>query len=287
MRDRFATHDSPPRRFRVSPRSSAKLRRKEKDSRNSSLSRRTFLGRVVKRRGVWMLPHRSDTSRGHLHPPTRPRLTPPPSLPPSRRLSFSAGTPSRPRSRAIGGGLLPCGRLCRHFPGGACAGPSLPATTPALQLPGPARDSLSLSLSLSSRRASLDGCNGHCLRVKSFQPQAERHSPSPLAGRNGRLDDFRDFRSYDRRLPTTAVALARNRRVRLGRAGATIDGDLLSRLRSRSSLSKSSRLFEQGISGRFTRYWKVARSSHRLYRAIFRHRCIQSRHDASSLIITS
>jgi hypothetical protein len=152
MRDRFATHDSPPRRFRVSPRSSAKLRRKEKDSRNSSLSRRTFLGRVVKRRGVWMLPHRSDTSRGHLHPPTRPRLTPPPSLPPSRRLSFSAGTPSRPRSRAIGGGLLPCGRLCRHFPGGACAGPSLPATTPALQLPGPARDSLSPFISLLSSR---------------------------------------------------------------------------------------------------------------------------------------
>ena len=29
--------------------------------------RRTFLGRVV--RGVWMLPHRSDTSQGHLHPP--------------------------------------------------------------------------------------------------------------------------------------------------------------------------------------------------------------------------
>lgn len=90
-----------------------------------------------------MLPHRSDTSRGHLHPPTRPRLSLPPSA--SLFLSFSqmsvSGSPAAPPP----GWFLPCDRLCRYFPGGACASSlSLPhpAITPSSQLPGPPRYSL-------------------------------------------------------------------------------------------------------------------------------------------------
>lgn len=66
-----------------------------------------------------MLPHRSDTSRGHLHPPTRPRL----SLPPSASLfpSFSWTSVSSSPAAPPPGWFLPCDRLCRYFPGGACA----------------------------------------------------------------------------------------------------------------------------------------------------------------------
>lgn len=87
-----------------------------------------------------MLPHRSDTSRGHLHP--RRVATPRPF--PSRRPFFPRSSlppppPSpgpSPASRE--GASLPCGRLCRHFRGGALARkpafPSqaslLPATKP-------------------------------------------------------------------------------------------------------------------------------------------------------------
>lgn len=111
-------------RSRITRQRPRKLRRKEKDSRNSSLPRRTFLGRVVRRGVVWMLPHRSDTSQGHLHPLTRPRLTCPSFL----SLFLFYGVPSRSRSSStVRGWFLPCGRLCRHFPGGACA--SLPIPT--------------------------------------------------------------------------------------------------------------------------------------------------------------
>lgn len=42
-----------------------------------------------------MLPHRSDTSRGHLHPPTRPRLSLPPFASLSLSFFLSLGRPSR------------------------------------------------------------------------------------------------------------------------------------------------------------------------------------------------
>lgn len=75
-----------------------------------------------------MLPHRSDTSRGHLHPPTRPRLTLSPlplynSRSVSLPLLLSSGVPSRSRSCTTGVVSPVRCRLCRHFPGGACAGP--------------------------------------------------------------------------------------------------------------------------------------------------------------------
>lgn len=83
-----------------------------------------------------MLPHRSDTSRGHLHPPTRPRLTLPPAH--SLVLSFSllqlrlGLTPHRRGgfSRAAAYAATFLGALARLF---------LPPSdsTTSLQLPGP------------------------------------------------------------------------------------------------------------------------------------------------------
>lgn len=109
------------------------LRRKEKDSRNSSLPRRTFLGRVVRRGGVWMLPHRSDTSRGHLHPPTHPRLTLPPFLHPSCS-SVSTSQPHRQGgfSRAAAYAATFLGALARDFLPSSSRHPVFPS----LQLPG-------------------------------------------------------------------------------------------------------------------------------------------------------
>lgn len=108
-----------------------------------------------------MLPHRSDTSRGHLHPPTRPRL----SLPPSATLSLSFSQTSVSSSPAAPppGWFLPCDRLCRHFLGGACASSlSLPL------LPSPRLCNYQDPLATPSFRRIARRCNGHCLRVKSF-----------------------------------------------------------------------------------------------------------------------
>lgn len=95
-----------------------------------------------------MLPHRSDTSRGHLHPPTRPRLSLPPfaSLFPS---SFPLGRPSRAHqphyrrggfSRATAYAATFLGALAQApfpFPFPPCRHPPVFATTRTPSLPSP------------------------------------------------------------------------------------------------------------------------------------------------------
>lgn len=92
--------------------------------------RRTFLGRVVSGRagGGGAPPHRSDTSRGHLHPPLAPfplegRFSPISSL------SFHPPRPISSVQRVL---LSRAARLCRRFRrgGGACA---QPPTSPPLR----------------------------------------------------------------------------------------------------------------------------------------------------------
>lgn len=91
--------------------------------------RRTFLGRVVSgRAGGGAPPHRSDTSRGHLHPPLAPfplegRFSPISSL------SFHPPRPISSVQRVL---LSRAARLCRRFRrgGGACAQANLPSPPP-------------------------------------------------------------------------------------------------------------------------------------------------------------
>lgn len=150
-----------------------------------------------------MLPHRSDTSRGHLHPPTRSHLTLPPALPFSLSLSFSLVFSLSPVKLRLDltphhqGGFSRAAAYAATFLG-ALARVFLPLSdsTTSLQLPGPPRNLSSFSPSPPPLRRTARRCNGHCLRVKSFHPQAERHSVR--SERSGRLHDFWDFRSYDR-----------------------------------------------------------------------------------------
>lgn len=115
-----------------------------------------------------MLPHRSDTSQGHLHPPLALVLH---CLSLFFLLSLSLLKLRLDLTIAPPGWFLPCGRLCRHFPGGACASPLLP---PSRHYPVFATTRTPRNPPSSQRNARR--CNGHCLRVKSFHPQAERHS---------------------------------------------------------------------------------------------------------------
>lgn len=120
-----------------------------------------------------MLPHRSDTSRGHLHPSTRLRLTLPPSFP--CRFSFSFRAPSRSRSRTIRvvspvRPLMPplsWGRLrehlsSRHHPGFATTG------TPSQQFPPLVAFRSPMQRPLSTRQI--------------FSPPSETTYSAPVAG---------------------------------------------------------------------------------------------------------
>lgn len=140
-----------------------------------------------------MLPHRSDTSRGHLHPPTRPRL----SLPPSATLSLSfsqtsvSGSPAAPPP----GWFLPCDRLCRHFLGGACASSlSLPF------LPSPRlcnyQDPLAAPL-FPSYRSKMQRPLSTRQIFSPLPPLRHNDIPREIVARSGRLHDFWNFRSYD------------------------------------------------------------------------------------------
>lgn len=98
----------------------------------------------------------------------------------------------RPHHRR--GGFLPCDRLCRHFPGGACASSlSLPF------LPSPRLCNYQDPLATRSSRRIARRCNGHCLRVKSFHPQ-RNDIPPEIVARGGRLHDFWNFWSCDQEL---------------------------------------------------------------------------------------
>lgn len=124
-----------------------------------------------------MLPHRSDTSRGHLHPPTRPRL----SLPPFASL-FPSFFPLDVRleltSRTIAGVVSPVRPLMPPLSWGRLRKlpfPSLPF------LPSPRLCNYQDPLATFSSRRIARRCNGHCLRVKSFDP---RRNDTPPRGRS-------------------------------------------------------------------------------------------------------
>ena len=138
-----------------------------------------------------MLRHRSDTSRGHLHPPTRP-----PSFAASLCLTLSfflldvrLGLTSRTTAGVVSPvrPLMPplsWGRL-RKLPFPPCPSPRLCNYQDPLATPSSHRI---------ARR-----CNGHCLRVKSFHPR-RNDTPPGIVARSGRLHDFWNFRSCDREL---------------------------------------------------------------------------------------
>lgn len=211
------------------------LRRKEKDSRNSSLPRRTFLGRVVRRGGVWMLPHRSDTSRGHLHPPTHPRLTLSPFLHPS----CSSVSTSQPHRQ---GGFSRAAAYAATFLGALARDSSLPLpAAPSSRLCNYQDSPLATPCSRRTARR----CNGHCLRVKSFHPQTER--VRPIAMRSGRLHDFSNFRSYTIESIYTGNVLEENL-VSIGcERASNARGDAF----VHDFFSEHLRLFEQGIPNKF------------------------------------
>lgn len=228
-----------------------KLRRKEKDSRNSSLPRRTFLGRVVRRGGGVSGCCRIDPIHhgGIYIPPLVPVLR---CLLLSLTVSLSLLELRLDLAVVLSGWFLPCGRLCRYFPGGACASISLLATTPALKLPGPPRSSL-LSSHVARR------CNGHCLRVKSFRPPSETTYSASVAGSMTVV--YTIFGTSDR----TIGEFLRRRHARKGiaasiwRARATIERDLLSRLRFESFHSKHSCLLKRK-SFRMLYFYEILRS---------------------------
>lgn len=87
------------------------------------------------------------------------------------------------------GWFLPCDRLCRHFPGGACAS-SLSLSLPFL--PSPRLCNYQDPLATFSSRRIARRCNGHCLRVKSFDPR-RNDTPPEVVARRGRLHDFWNF----------------------------------------------------------------------------------------------
>lgn len=151
-----------------------------------------------------MLPHRSDTSRGHLHPPTRPRL----SLPPFRRspsfFLLDVRLELTSRTTAEPGWFLPCDRLCRHFPGGACASSlSLPS------LPSPRFFATTRTPSLPPLPVvSLQDATAIVYASNLFTPGATTFHPEIVA-RNGRLHDFWNFRSYDREQHSTMAMCSR------------------------------------------------------------------------------
>lgn len=179
---------------------STKLQRKEKDSRNSSPSRRTFLGRVVRRGGCLDAAASIRYITGAF---TSPHSPPPyaSSLPLYNPLSLSLSLPSSlPQLRldlvaVPPGWFLPCGRLCRHFPGGACAGPH--ASFSSRPPPRLCNYQKPLATPPPSRRTLPQRCNGHCLRVKSFH----------LLPRGTTLRPFAEERSFTRfsGLPIVAI----------------------------------------------------------------------------------
>lgn len=228
------------------------LRRKEKDSRNSSLPRRTFLGRVVRRggggcldaaasiryiTGAFTSPHSSPSYAASLSLPLSPSLL-------QLRLDLTAATarvvsPVRPlmpplsweRLRGIPPFLFPPPfRLCNYQ--------DSPLATPC------------------SRRTARR-CNGHCLRVKSFHPQT---IVRPIAMRSGRLHDFSNFRSYTIENICDGNMLEENL-VSIGRVRA-IERKFV-RSRFKTSFPKYLRLFERGISEmfRFIYVIKILKSS--------------------------
>lgn len=146
-----------------------------------------------------MLPHRSDTSRGHLHPPTRPRLSLPPSaLSPSFfLLDVRLGLTSR-------GGFSRATAYAATFLG-ALAQASLslpfPAITPSSQLPGPPRYPRYPSYRSKMQRP---------LSTRQiFSSPAQRILHPRSVARSGRLHDFWNFRSCDLGASTMAMVLER------------------------------------------------------------------------------
>lgn len=121
----------------------------------------------------------------------------PPLIPVLRCLLFSPsfsippGAPSRPHRQ---GGFSRAAAYAATFLGALARDSSLPlpATIPSLQLPQAS------PLATPRSRRTARRCNGHCLRVKSFHPQAGTIVRS-IAMKSGRLHDFCNFRS---RAPT-------------------------------------------------------------------------------------
>lgn len=151
-----------------------------------------------------MLPHRSDTSRGHLHPPTRPRL----SLPPFASL-FLSFFPMDVRleltSRTIAGVVSPVRPLMPPLSWGRLRKlpfPSLPF------LPSPRLCNYQDPLATFSSRRIARRCNGHCLRVKSFDPRRNDTPPEVVAW-SGRLHDFWELLIVRSRASTMAMCSGR------------------------------------------------------------------------------
>lgn len=138
-----------------------------------------------------MLPHRSDTSRGHLHPPTRPRLSLPPFASLSLSFFLSLGRPSRahqPHYRR--GGFSRATAYAATFLGALAQAP-FPFPSPPF-LPSPRLCNYQDPLATFSSRRIARRCNGHCLRVKSFDPRRNDTPPEVVAW-SGRLHDFWNF----------------------------------------------------------------------------------------------
>lgn len=162
-----------------------------------------------------MLPHRSDTSQGHLHPPLALVLHCL-LLPPLPSFSLPSKAPSRPHNRTAGV-VSPVRPLMPPLSWGRLRKPTSlsslsPVATLSLQLPEPLAAPV-----LSTHRSTMQ----RPLSTRQIFPPPSGTTLHPVAERSGRLHDFWNFRSCDRELLRCArekcrvfVSGARKRRDR-------------------------------------------------------------------------
>lgn len=164
-----------------------------------------------------MLPHRSDTSQGHLHPPLALVLH---CLSLFFLLSLSLLKLRLDLTIAPPGWFLPCGRLCRHFPGGACASPLLPpsrhypvfATTRTPRNPRPLN-------------ATLDDATAIVYASNLSTPK--QNDTPPDRGEKRSFTRFLELPIVRSRASTTTVCSRKMSCLRIGRERATIEEDFL------------------------------------------------------------
>lgn len=233
-----------------------------------------------------MLPHRSDTSRGHLHPPTRPRL----SLPPFASL-FLSSFPSDVRleltSRTIAGVVSPVRPLMPPLSWGRLRKLPFPFPSPPF-LPSPRLCNYQDPLATLSSRRIARRCNGHCLRVKSFDPRRNDTPPEVVAW-CGRLHDFWNFRSYDRELLRWRCA-REDRCIRWARESG--DRGRFARLRVKTPFRSVRVYSNEGFPEMFhfalsKRYRKIACSFYCCHYVAFKYRFVVFNYDKASLSFES
>lgn len=171
-----------------------------------------------------MLPHRSDTSRGHLHPPTCPRLMLPPAL--SHSLLFHPEAPSRPYT-AQPGWFPPVPPLMPPLSWGRLRGfSSLFPTATSLQLPGPPRNPPSFSSTSSSYRSTMQ----RPLSTRQIFPPPSGTTLRPV-GEERSFTGFLGLPIVRSRASTTTMCSRRmSHPSGAGWTRATIEGDLLAKI---------------------------------------------------------